>query len=374
VNTRAAPGEFDLYDCAPDRRQQLLLRAALLEPDAAAAAWRQWCDGGELDDVDSASFRLLPLVYRKLQDAAGDDPLLPRLQVVYRHTWFKNQVLFDAARALLARLAAAGIEAMLLKGAAMSLTHYRDPGLRFMHDLDVLVRPQHFLRAVEVLMDANWGPTGAGPRVIATWHRRRFQHGASFRRDSTEIDLHSQLSRFTWQDDEDIWRHAQRIEWRGTPVYLPDTTVQFYHTCNHGVRWSYGKLSWIPDALAVLRGPAPGVDWERLLRIARHSRTICQLHHSLAYLRHAWDADIPAEVLAQLAAQPVSWVERGDYRMLASRPRRTPGHLAARLFLRSCRYGASAGPAQAPLGVDFFTWIRYLYLDYLGLTARKHEE
>ena len=204
MNTRAAPGEFDLYDCAPDRRQQLLLRAALLEPDAAAAAWRQWCDGGELDDVDSASFRLLPLVYRKLQDAAGDDPLLPRLQVVYRHTWFKNQVLFDAARALLARLAAAGIEAMLLKGAAMSLTHYRDPGLRFMHDLDVLVRPQHFLRAVEVLMDANWGPTGAGPRVIATWHRRRFQHGASFRRDSTEIDLHSQLSRFTWQDDEDI--------------------------------------------------------------------------------------------------------------------------------------------------------------------------
>ena len=50
----------------------------------------------------------------------------------------------------------AGIECMLLKGAALTLRHYRDFGLRNMGDFDLLIHPHDIERAARLLLQNGW--------------------------------------------------------------------------------------------------------------------------------------------------------------------------------------------------------------------------
>ncbi|MCB1844811.1 MAG: nucleotidyltransferase family protein, partial [Halioglobus sp.] len=321
-----------------------------------------WRGAQDIDVIDAASFRLLPLIYLRLKTLDPGDPLLPRLQVVYRHCWFKNQMLFNQARGLLDTLEQAGVACMLLKGAAMTPRYYPDAGQRFMHDIDVLVPARQFDSAVACLVDARWQLQGSSPARLRLLRRWRFLHGASFRRDNAELDLHGQLSRFVWQDEALLWGSARSQQWQGREVRIPSATFMLYHCCVHGLRWSYAILSWIPDALRMLADQDDPVDWPLLLRLGEQTRSVCQLYHALAYLAATWSAAVPPAVLDALRSMETSPTERAEYAQLARRPRRNPGALAKRLWLRSCRYRQGGKPASRPIGPSPVGWLAYLAL------------
>jgi hypothetical protein len=132
-------------------QQTLLLRAALLDGPTALDAWQAWKSNIDIDTLDPGSYCLLPLLYRNLQRHTIVDPLMDRFKGVYRKTWYQNQVLFHHMAGVLRALHAAGIPAMLLKGAALIQLHYTDAGLRPMADFDVLVPREQAMPAIEVL-------------------------------------------------------------------------------------------------------------------------------------------------------------------------------------------------------------------------------
>ena len=76
----------------PNPQQELLLRAALLEGEAALSAWQQWQAEADLDHLDYGSFRLLPLLYQNLQRHQIKHPWLPTLKGIHRRTWYQNQL------------------------------------------------------------------------------------------------------------------------------------------------------------------------------------------------------------------------------------------------------------------------------------------
>ena len=125
----------------PNGSQELLLRAALCPEDEAIAAWGQWRQRNDLVEthLDQGSFRLLPLVYRRLQDLGHEDAWGARLKGIYRHAWSFNQSLFHEASRLIEQLRWRRIDALILKGAALSVLYYRNAAVRPMADVDVLV-------------------------------------------------------------------------------------------------------------------------------------------------------------------------------------------------------------------------------------------
>ena len=64
-----------MTSCWPTTDQELLLRACLRTGTDAVDAWRRWRSRIDLDDVDDASFRLLPLLYRTLATLREDATL-----------------------------------------------------------------------------------------------------------------------------------------------------------------------------------------------------------------------------------------------------------------------------------------------------------
>jgi hypothetical protein len=74
-------------------------------------------------------------------------------------------------RRLLRRFAAAGIDLLLLKGAALAYTHYPDPHLRPRTDLDVLISPSHVDAADQVLLAAGWLRAAEQSRTLVMTQR-----------------------------------------------------------------------------------------------------------------------------------------------------------------------------------------------------------
>src|SRR4051812_21498162 len=135
----------------PDGTDEFLIKAAVEDGDQAIAAWGEWKRRRSLDEAGHAAFLILPLVYRNLTGLSLQDPELGRIRGVYRFTWSRNQLLLHLGGIALRDLRQAGIETIVLKGAALSVSQYRDLGVRQMGDFDVLVPRRRVTEAIDAL-------------------------------------------------------------------------------------------------------------------------------------------------------------------------------------------------------------------------------
>ena len=328
----------------PSSENLLLLRAALADGDEAGRSWAAWQAQVGLDDADWASQRLLPLVYRNLRRLAADDPELPRLRGIYRHAWYRNQLLFRTAGGAILRLREAGIGTLVLKGVALSLLHYRDAGLRPMDDIDLLVKPAQAGEAIALLERDGWRPLEVVPPCLEVKHAHPFIDA-----DGRRVDLHWNA---LWEaaPDDDLWAAAVPLEVSGVPTLALDPTDQLLHVCVHGVQWDpTPSIRWVADAVTVLRDGS--VDWERLVARARARRLTLALSVSLAYLRDELAAPVPPGVVEELAAASTAVHER-----LGHRAKAWNGGLARRLVLNWDRHRRLAAlyPEYSRIGFPEF--------------------
>src|SRR6201999_3677932 len=105
----------------------------------------------DLDHLDQGSFRIMSLAYRRMIDLGIDDPDAGRIKGLYRYHWTRNQIAWRGKDRVLRELVALGIPTVLLKGAALSRTIYKEPTTRGMHDLDVLVPVKDAARVMALL-------------------------------------------------------------------------------------------------------------------------------------------------------------------------------------------------------------------------------
>ncbi len=306
----------------PDHRELLLLKAALLDREAAMAALQEWRRTGDIETVDRPSYEVLPVLYRNLDRLGIDDPDLGRLKGIYRRAWYQNQVLIQHAASAIAELRRAGIETMVLKGTAIMELHYHDHGIRPMHDVDILVPTGLAYRAVEVIQRAGWRPYPDPSRSvepdIAVLHGSAFVNG-----EGGGVDLHWHALEECCQEnaDDDFWAASRAIAVGGVSAMAQCSTDLLLHVCVHGSRGQPDRvIRWVADALMILRDTASPIDWDRLVAQASTRRLSLAVGESLRYLAETFGAPVPAGVLARLEGVPVSWIERIDYRAQGAPP------------------------------------------------------
>jgi hypothetical protein len=312
----------DKGGCRPDEEQRLLLRAALLQGNEALNAWEEWKSRVDIDRIDSGSYRILPLLYRNLAGLGVQDPLLGKLKGVYRQAWYRNQMLLHAAAGLLEKFTSAGIETMVLKGAALVSTYYRDPGARPMVDLDVLVPAPKAMDAIHLLSDLGWKSITRPiefyeESVIAAVNSNHFV-GA----EGHQVDLHWHLLPECRHPsaDEDFWKDSVPLRILHADTSALNRTDQLLHTCFHGIIWNpVPPVRWVADAMMILQAPGPDLDWERLLAQALRLRMILRLKTALRYLAETLQAPLPPGYIDRLEALPVSRLETMEHRFMTRR-------------------------------------------------------
>lgn len=301
----------------PDARQTLLLRAGLLPAPAAIAAWQRIGPGLDVSTLDLGSRRLLPLVWSQLRRYGVD---VDHLAEHYRAARETNERLLEQLGELLVPLHRDGIPTILLKGPALVVSVYSDVGVRPMSDVDVLVPIERVADATRTLEERGWVShstlTAVGMRLT---HSLLFRHP-----QRVPVDLHWHVFEECCRpgDDDELWAASVPVTIGTASTRTPAPEDLLLHVCVHGEKWVHVPgIRWIADAVTIIRHG--GVHWERLVAEAVRRRFVLRMSAQLEYLRSAFDAPIPPEAMAMLAAAPVSRLERYEWRW-GVRDRRRP--------------------------------------------------
>ena len=291
--------------------RELLLKACFGEDEESRQAWEACAavDGGE---IDAAARRLLPLLHRR-HGGLSPSSLTELAHRAYIATWRQNRERMAHVGEVLREFDRAGIECMLLKGAALTLRHYRDYGVRTMSDFDLLIHPGDLEPAIRSLLRDGWVAEG-GCTIDAIRRQSRVRHAWQFARgDSQNCDLHWRpLARcYSPQVTGMFWQGAEIGALDGQPVKFPCPTDQFFHVCVHAMHWEWTtNLYWVADALTVLRGGE--VDWDRAAALGAASNMRFHFSQALTALASRFQLAIPKRAMD---AGPPSW-ERSEYALM----------------------------------------------------------
>ena len=351
----------------PSSEQQLLLEAGLLDGKRAIDAFLAWRSRVRLeDDFNTATARLLPLVYDNLHPLGVDDPIMQRLKGVYRHTWYGTHRLFHAVAPAVAALAESGIPVLLTKGAPLATSYYRNPALRPMTDVDVVVPASSLDSALGILASLGW--RGDWPEPGA----RRFRHATQqFGPDGAELDLHWRPMYESRVDatDDSFFTTAEPFDFKGTMVRQPDPTHALFLTVVHGVRFNVeSPVRWIPDSIMILRTRGADVDWQMIEGLAVAHRVVRRLSLGLSYLVRSLGARVPERVLDRLKAIRTTLFERFESRVVLDDDGSVnPSALRTQLWWLAeyARHTAARNPFSFAVSyTHFLTW-------KLGLSGRR---
>jgi hypothetical protein len=335
----------------------LLLKAAVGDEKIAPAAWRELKPNLDLDRLPAPSLRLLPLVYSNLTAKGIEDPEMPRLKGLYRHTWYKNHLLLHRGGETLRTLQRAGIPTLVLKGPALIAHYYGDAGVRPMLDFDVLIPRTDARRSLDVLTGAGWqGPRFAPPGLPRFLHGIDLQDG-----DGMECDVHWRVMEYLVSENEEgsekgFWSRAIEVSIGGAMTRSLGHEDQLLHVCVHGARWNPdGNIRWVCDAMTVVIKAGKEIDWGVLPARCRDYGCAVPMHDALRYLRNEFGAPIPADVLEELSGIKTNRRARFGYRALARRPA-GPGwwRTTYRIVAHYARMTSGWGIGRAVLGFPRF--------------------
>ncbi len=340
----------------PPPTHALLLRACLAEDAGAVEAWQAWRRVQDLDRIDPAAQRLIPLLQHNLarRGVPADGPDLGRYRGMHRKTWYENTAASAHAARVIAGFAAAGIPTLVLKGTALAVGHYPAGGLRPVGDADLLVPAEHAPAALRLLRDRGGRahPPRAEADLLAFDLPKR--HGWELRSpEGRGVDLHWRLLAVSADAGRDaaFWADARPVRIHDVDTLTLSDPHHLLHVCVHGL--CLGRepaYHWVADAVMILRhaGPA-GPDWEAFLRAVHTHGVGLFAAAALRHLAEAYAAPIPPAVLAAVESAPAEAWQHAEFAAFTSfdpvrRRRYYCGYRLGRLRAGSAAWAALPRP------------------------------
>jgi hypothetical protein len=257
---------------------------------------------------DSARYhRVVPAVHEALSRAGDVEPgVLAHLGALRREGALANLLALRTLRQVKEALADTDVPWLVVKGPVLSEFLYRRRGSRIFHDVDVLVRPADFRRALGALERANFN------LVDPNWHfHRRWVSGelrlASDR--SADVDLHwhllisRQIRRHFRIPIAEMVDRGREVDIRGVAVETLDKADTLIHLSMHACREGGDRLYWLKDIDESATNDRP--DWETVTRRAHDWGVNLLVGMMLVRARLTFRTAVPDDVLRSLL--PRAW-------------------------------------------------------------------
>ncbi|WP_375770751.1 nucleotidyltransferase family protein [Archangium gephyra] len=229
-------------------------------------------------------------------------------------TSLRREALAQAARgmrvkALLVRaldaLAAVGVVPVLLKGYGLGLRLYPEPLQRATTDVDVLVADAEVDGASGALVGLGLRPLGEA----AAAHAREHEHHLTFTGPAGMVELHFRALVGYGQtlEAQALLARAEEAVLEGRRVRYLRAEDELVYLAIHASNHLLQRLAWLFD-LKLLVLARPGLDWGRVVEVARGTAFPHLAWYALEAARRLMGAAVPEEVLAALA--PPAWQRR----------------------------------------------------------------
>lgn len=261
-------------------------------------------------------------------------------------TWHEQLRACVVLEALVVRtsqlLTESGVDHRLTKGAAVAHLDYDDPSTRPFGDVDMVVHPDHWQRAITLLTEADY----RRPAVpLPGGYDDRYGKGATLTSpDRLELDLHRRfaIGRFGVTSHlADVFEQTELLELGGVAVPVLAAPDRLLHACHHAVLGGRPRLRAFRDIAQLLLGT--GADWESTFVRAESWRAdvvvaraivetwrrlgLVSEHPALEHARSIKVSRRDAWAIRQFA-EPTSFRRQALTTIIGLPPRRIPGYLA----------------------------------------------
>lgn len=258
------------------------------------------------------AFALLENAATILDDRISRAPELPvpahqrdcigRLALVWT---FKLKLLERRLQESLSALQGAGIEVILLKGAALAVAADRSFTERPMADIDMLVDPAHASEAHRLMRENGWIQDLTGRTEDAYSNHHHLPPLADGNGSGLRLEIHVAPVPPGHSFELDYYRiksSARHLTFAGVPVLVPETHLYAVHSAIH-FAWSHrfesGAMNAFRD-LAALESTGD-FSWARLIEAARQSRAETCCYWTARLARSLAGVTVPDSVLKALA-------------------------------------------------------------------------
>ena len=265
--------------------------AALSESD-----WRAAGDLAALHQVDALCWWMSRPLERggtlELPRALHD-----RWRLAYLHHRLRNEALANDLARLLDELAAAGVEALCLKGPWMAFHAFPDPGTRPVGDIDLCVRETHYSGALDALRSAGWRSRDPLPGNVAEalWeshYRRQLRFTARGRRP---VELHFRLLNMgpPGAPENWVWDNARELRLGSTRLRVPGPEAMLLHLLLHANQHGFAVLRLLHDVRWAIEADRMVVDMAAFRHTVRGLGCAASCYHALELAAELAGARLP---------------------------------------------------------------------------------
>lgn len=272
--------------------------------------------GWDIEKAPIKSVMLLAYALESRPDLVLPPSVGPRLGGVLKFCRYQNINKLAHFSKVARELRANGIPVLILKGGAMKV--YRPSFPRWMNDVDFLVRPSDYGRAVEIAMGMGYG------EPMATEHSTDLRVPGS---GEGLLDIHRCLDLSTGREEElseDLFRRAEEKVFFSVKGYLPSPEDMVFIALTN--LYKNLERNQTPESsvttffdLKYLVGFKPVFDWGIVLENARKTGTLFQVLLSANILSRNLGGIIPGDLMersgttaARFERQLVDFLYRRD--------------------------------------------------------------
>jgi hypothetical protein len=303
----------------------------------------------EQDELDTPTYRILPLIYHNLSTQDAEDRWMTKLKGVYRRTWLENQLRLQQAVEFVQKIQVQGIEVMLLDDAASILTLYDGQGARRLYSLDMLVRHQDLPALLELFRQWKVWPKVRYPeRYLSVESPLEFWPTFEI---PISIAWRSLPGIRTEHEAIEVWEGAVRGPAGDGQVLIPDRQTHFLRACWRATQVRLDVRPFVLiDLASMLLKKGDELDLHALVDLSRKSESVLLTRRTLEELIDIVPAPMAQQLLQMLLKERVTVWERLEERVL-HRYVMDPGLLfrLIRRFLlyrRSVKVGGFVGPLR----------------------------
>jgi hypothetical protein len=269
----------------PPRTDELLLQACVCNGWEASNAWSDFVrlSRGAKPFFENNKYGLkglLPFVESRLEangiDAGKTFHTYARVALVREE--LRCRIVSDILGEMLLGFSGVGIRPCLLKGVAMAATVYPQPSMRHIHAIDLLVEPEQWREANEVLPNLRFSADPPGPDAA---HHVNYKH-----RSGLALGMHSRAFFLPYFE-----MPSAALEDRARPIDMGPCQAKVFapednlvHVCGHAMyARTRANLRWACDA-AFLIQKNPDLDWALVIDTAERAGTLPALSVQIHWL------------------------------------------------------------------------------------------
>jgi hypothetical protein len=282
------------------------------------------------------NWNVAPMLYPMVKNRSNlptllrvPDDIFRAIQAAYIKTCMINQTCFSELAKIVTAFAAEDIDVLLLKGGHLAPFIYGDIGVRWMSDIDILIKRENFNKAHNQLSEmgyqypdmvlAVWDDFGrrtelGDKEAVIKWYKTDHMHLNYFSPDGIQnLELHWGIARIASPfaiDVQGLWDRASRRDLNGTSVWVLSPEDLILHLCLHDAYYHHLKLFGLRpccDIAAVVHRFSEGIDWHQVQERAKAWGVEKYLYLMLCLSRQLLQTEMPPGLLRTMSDK---WANR----------------------------------------------------------------